>query len=190
MSLPRFTPLCLTAALAIGLPALTPDAAAQQRSTGGRASPLDSVKAVVGDAHIEIQYGRPSVRGRVIFGGLVPWNRVWRTGANEATGFRTSADLEFGETRIPAGEYTLYTLPSPDGWTLIINEQTGQWGTEYHRDRDLVRLPMKVETLEQPVELFTISVVPGKNGKGALSLSWAGTRAWVDFQAAEKPGGP
>ncbi len=148
----------------------------------GQLSPRDSVRASVAGAQIMIDYGRPQRRGRVIFGDLVPWNQVWRTGANAATGFRTSADLVIGGTTIPAGAYTLWTLPSASGWKLIINKQTGQWGTRYDAAQDLVRLDMKVEQLPQPVEQFTITVEPRGSGGGAvLKLEWENTRAWVEL---------
>lgn len=168
----------LLPALATALPATRGEA--QQE----RLSPLDSVTAVVKGAEIAIQYGRPSVRGREIFGGLVPWNRVWRTGANEATHIRTSADLRMADATIPAGRYTLYTIPGPDGWTLIVNEQTGQWGTEYHQERDLARVPMRGTGLESPVETFTISVSEGTESDGILAMEWERTRAWVPFEVS------
>lgn len=152
-----------------------------------RASPLDSVQAVVAGAEIAVQYGRPSMRERKIYGGLVPFDAVWRTGANEATHLRTSADLKIGDAAIPAGHYTLYTLPGEEGWTLIVNKQTGQWGTQYDAEQDLVRLPMMLEKLEEPLEMFTI-VVEETEGGGVLALDWATTRAYVMFEVVE--GGP
>ena len=134
----------------------------------GQLSPADSVKATVGTANVTINYSRPSRRGRTVFGGaIVPWGQVWRTGANAATSLRTDADLMIGGTLVPAGSYTLFTLPTPDGWTLIINKQTGQWGTEYHEDRDLARIPMTVTKLSSPVEQFVI----GLEG-GMLRMAW------------------
>lgn len=169
------------ALLPAGVQAAWPGPAAAQQQ---RLSPLDSVAVTVDGAEIEVQYGRPSMRGRTVFGGLVPWEEVWRTGANEATHLRTSADLAVGDATIPAGHYTLYTIPARDGWTLILNRQTGQWGTEYDPARDLVRLPMRVDTLEEPVETFTIEVGEGGEGGGVLALHWETTRAWLPFQVA------
>src|SRR5664279_3078053 len=80
---------------------------------------------------VTINYSRPSVRDRKIFGGLVPYGQVWRTGANSATSLKTDVDLTIGGAAVPAGSYTLYTIPSESGWKLIINKQTGQWGTDY-----------------------------------------------------------
>jgi hypothetical protein len=120
------------------------------------------------------------MRGRVIFGVMVPWGRVWRTGANSATLFETSVDLRVGSTTVPAGKYTLYSIPNQSGWTLIINKNTGQWGTEYDAQHDLARVPMEVMPVGQPVEQFTIAIDPEAGG-GVLSLTWERTRAAVRF---------
>src|SRR5580704_1818688 len=104
-------------------------------------SPRDTARATIGKAHVLVDYGRPSKRGRVIFGSLVPYGQVWRTGANAATTFVIDKDLTIGAQTVPAGTYTLYTLPSASNWLLIINKQTGQWGTEYDQSQDLVRIP-------------------------------------------------
>jgi DUF2911 family protein len=113
----------------------------------GQLSVRDTARASVAGAEVWVDYGRPQKRGREIFGNVVAWNNVWRTGANSATQFNTSADLVIGGATVPAGKYTLWTLPTPTGWKLIINKQTGQWGTEYHAEQDLVRVDTKVETL-------------------------------------------
>ena len=126
----------------------------------GQLSPRDTTRATIGGAAVWIDYSRPSRRGRDIFGALEPWNRVWRTGANAATQFSTPVDLVIGGATVPAGRYTLWTLPTPSGWKLIINKQTGQWGTEYHPEQDLVRVDANVETLATPVEQFTIAFEP------------------------------
>jgi len=144
----------------------------------GVLSPPDSVKANVAGAALAVRYSRPSTRGRVIFGNVVPWNQVWRTGANQATVFETSADLVIAGTPVPAGKYSLWTLPSPGGWKLIVNKNTGQWGTDYKAQYDLARLDMTVEQLRQPVEQFTIAIEPRGTG-GVLQLEWERTRGWV-----------
>ncbi len=112
---------------------------------------------------------------------------MWRTGANEATHFRTSVDLKVGDATIPAGHYTLYTLPGEEEWTLIVNKQTGQWGTQYDAEQDLVRLPMMLDKLEEPLEMFTITVEK-KNGSGVLALDWETTRAYVMFEVVADEG--
>jgi hypothetical protein len=144
----------------------------------GQLSPADSVQASIGGASLTVRYNRPSMRGRMIFGGVVPWNKVWRTGANAATTLETSADLLLAGTSIPAGKYSLWTIPSASAWKLIINRNTGQWGTEYDAQHDLVRLDMTVEPLAPPVEQFTIAI-EAQEDRGVLKFEWARTQAWI-----------
>lgn len=166
----------------VNLPAWISDYAARDAAGRGLGplSPPDSVRANVGGARVGINYQRPSVRGREIFGGaVVPWGTIWRTGANSATSFTTDRDLLIGGVRVPAGAYTLWTIPNPGGWQLIINRQTGQWGTVYNQDRDLARIPMTAERLATPVEQFTIAI-----DNGRLSLAWDDWRASVPISIA------
>ncbi len=149
------------------------------RPQPGQLSPRDTAEAAVGAAHIVVDYGRPSMRGRKVFGGIVPWNAVWRTGANAATQLITDRDLEIGGTLVPAGTYSLFSLPTESGWTLIINSQHGQWGTEYHPEQDLARIPLTVTRLADPVERFTIAVTPADAGAGTLDLAWERTKGSV-----------
>ena len=138
----------------------------------GALSPADSVITKVGTANVTVKYSKPSRRGRTVFGGtLVPWGQVWRTGANAATSLTTDADLVIGGTTIPAGSYTLFSLPTPDGWTLIVNKQTGQWGTVYDEKQDFARIPMQVTRLSTPVEQFIIAIDPAAQG-GVLRMAW------------------
>jgi Protein of unknown function (DUF2911) len=152
----------------------------------GTLSPHDSVQATVAGAMLSVRYSRPSTRGRVIFGNVVPWGRVWRTGANEATVFETGADLVVGGTTIPAGKYSLWTIPAPGSWTLIVNKNTGQWGTEYDAQYDLARLTMQVEHLKQPVEQFTVAIEP-KAKEAVLQLAWERTRAVIPLSVVRHP---
>jgi DUF2911 family protein len=149
----------------------------------GPLSPRDTVRAQIGQARLMVDYGRPRKRGRVIFGQVVPWNQVWRTGANAATQFSTDAALTVGGHTIPAGQYTLWSVPAASGATLIINRQTGQWGTEYDPDQDLARLGLTRETLLEPVEQFTIAIEPAEAG-GVLRLSWDTTTYLLPFAIA------
>jgi hypothetical protein len=121
------------------------------------------------------------MRGRKIFGGLVPYGEVWRTGANEATTFVTNADLQVGGKAVPAGQYTIFTVPKEAGWTLIINKKTGEWGIPYKYESDeLVRVDMKVSKLPSPLENFTISYE--KSAKGCvMHIDWETTRASVEI---------
>jgi hypothetical protein len=141
----------------------------------GQLSKRDTVRASVGAAHVMVDYGRPSVRGRVIFGGIVPWNEVWRTGANAATQFSTDVPLMVGDIELTPATYTLWTLPTPSGAKLIINKQHGQWGTVYDVAQDLGRVDLKTESVSPPVEQFTISIVP-EGGAARLVMVWDRTQ--------------
>jgi hypothetical protein len=153
----------------------------QAQQARPRVSPHETADSVVDAAKISITYGRPSMRGRKIFGSLVPYGRVWMPGADEATIFKTSAALRFGDIAVPAGAYTLYTLPTEARWTLIINKMTGQFHTVYPSDQDLAKLPMTLERLPAPVEQLTIAAVPHAEGGGTLRLDWETTRVSARF---------
>jgi hypothetical protein len=124
---------------------------------------------------ITIDYNTPSMRGRKIMGELVPYGKVWRTGANPATTLITTANLKIGTLDVPAGTYTLYTLPNPDKWLLIVNKQTGQWGTVYKEDQDLGRTPMTGATLPSPQEKMSISFENTKGNSTELHVKWETT---------------
>ena len=145
-------------------------------------SPPATAEAMIAGKKISIEYSRPSMKGRQVFGGLVPYGQVWRAGANEATTLKTEADLQFGSLSVPKGTYTLFAIPEADKWTLVINKQTGQWGTDYQQAQDLGRVPMKVNKTDRPVEMFTIAITPKGNG-GTLKMTWENTAASVDFTA-------
>ena len=158
-------------------PSGQPDQAAAPDSTivvpasaPAQASPRDTARGTVGSATVLVDYGRPSRRGREIFGGLVPFDQVWRTGANSATTIVFGGPVELGGRSVDAGTYTLYSQPARNGWTLIVNRQTGQWGTEYDGAQDLVRIPMEVSRAAVPVDTFTISVESGAPGR--LVFAW------------------
>ena len=133
---------------------------------------------------IAVKYSRPSMRGRKIFGELVPYGKEWRTGANAATSFTTDSALDIGGTAIPAGNYTLYTIPGEKSWQLIVNKQTGQWGTNYDEAQDLARIPMKVSQLPSVLETFTISLDKKGAKSATLKIEWDLTSASVNI--AEK----
>jgi hypothetical protein len=145
-----------------------------------RPSPPASAQCKFADGKtISVDYSSPRAKGRKIFGGLVPFDKEWRTGANDATTFVTTADLTIGGNAVPAGKYTMYTIPGEKGWKLIINKQTGQWGTDYDEKQDLLRANMSVSTVPA-VENFTISF--HEMGKGChLYLDWETTRAAVEI---------
>lgn len=133
---------------------------------------------------LSIDYGVPVLRGRSLE-SLAPAGRVWRLGANSSTTLTTGADLVIGGADVPAGTYSLFAQPGADGWTLIVNSQSGQWGTQYDAARDLVRIPMRVRTLAAPVEAFTMWLVPAGAGpaRGTLVLAWGTVEASVDWTA-------
>jgi Protein of unknown function (DUF2911) len=134
---------------------------------------------------ITVDYSSPRMRGRKIFGELVPYGEVWRTGANEATTFITNEDLlAVKGTKIPPGSYTIFTVPSSEGWTLIINKHTGESGTPYkYESEELARVPMAVTKLSSPVEDFTISF-DQTGGSCTMRMGWENTQATLEF--AEK----
>lgn len=144
----------------------------------GVLSPRDTLKGTVGTSAVAIDFSRPSMRGRKIFGGIVPDGEVWRAGADAATGLVLSRDIMAGAIRIPAGAYTLWIVPSPKGDTLLINSQTGQWGTQHDAARDLFRIPLTRTSLPAPVERYAIRLSP----EGSLDFEWEATRFSVPLR--------
>ena len=130
---------------------------------------------------VHVDYSSPRMKGRIIFGGLVPYGEPWRAGANEATTFMLDADMNVGGKTVPAGSYTLFTLPTANAWTLIISKQTGEWGVPYPGETyDFARVPMKVSQLASPLENFTIAF--DQSGAACtLRLDWESTRASVEI---------
>jgi len=154
--------------------------ASAQTDKSKRPSPPASAECKLpGGKSIKTDYSSPRMHGRNIYGGLVPYGEVWRTGANEATTFVTDADLMIAGKEVPAGSYTLFTVPNKKDWTLIINKKTGEWGIPYKYESDeLLRVPMRVSQLPSAVEDFTISYESSPTGC-TLQLDWAATRASV-----------
>jgi hypothetical protein len=145
-----------------------------------RASPHESTSGSIGGAKITIEYGRPYKKGREIFGGLEPLGKVWRTGADEATTLTTDKDLMVGKIHVPAGTYSLFTIPDKKEWTLVLNKTAKQWGAfKYDQAQDLGRTPMQVKTLDSPVEQLTIAIEPKGAKEGTLKVTWDRTEASV-----------
>ena len=140
-------------------------------------SPAAKAEAVIGGKNVTVTYSAPSKRDRVIMGGLVPYGKVWRTGANAATTLETETDLMIGDLHVPAGSYSLFTIPGEKEWTLIVNKQTGQWGTKYDEAQDLGRVKMTVKPVKDVVETFAIDVKPGTTKNGTLLMTWENTQA-------------
>jgi len=150
----------------------------------GKPSPAASASCDLGGGKtIKTDYSSPRMKGRKIYGDLVPFGEVWRTGANAATTFVASSDVVVGGKAVPAGSYTIFTVPTSDKWTLIINKKTGEWGIPYkYESNELARVDMKVAKLPSPVENFTIGY--DKAGSGCtLRMDWETTRASVDITA-------
>ena len=147
------------------------------------ASPPETATVSLNGHTVTIDYGAPSLRGRKLGAELVPWDKVWRTGANDATSLTTDVTLKVGGTAVPAGSYTLYTLPSATKWTLIINKQTKQWGTEYHQDQDLARIPMQSKKLSSPQEKMSISFENTHGSSTELHIRWENVDEYVPVVA-------
>ncbi len=160
-----------------------------------RLSPHETISTLIDRNRVMVVYGRPSTKNprtgevRKIWGGLVPFGKVWRTGADEATLFITQQPLEIAGTTVPAGAYTLWTLPNEDGSAkLIINKQIGQWGIDprepsnaYDEKQDLARIDLKNDSLDNSVDQFTIAIDKNPSGGGILKLSWEKTQFSVPF---------
>jgi hypothetical protein len=174
------TALLATASLTAQMPDRMNDMPAPAKPL---ASPAAIAKVTLNKKQIVIHYNAPSLRGRKMIGGEDPYGKVWRTGANPATTLITKANLKVGTLDVPAGTYTIYTLPSPDTWLLIINKQTGQWGTVYNQDKDLGRTPMKSNTLPASQEKMSISFENTKGNNTELHVKWGTIDEYVDVAA-------
>ena len=157
-----------------------------------RVSPHETTSAVIDGSRVTIVYGRPYTKNprtgeeRKIWGGLVPYGKVWRMGADESTLLITQKPLIIGGTPIPAGAYSLYALPEEDGPTkLIINKQIGQWGTQYNQSHDLARVDMTKESLDTPVNQLTVEVAKNPSGGGVIKMMWEKTQFSVPFTVSK-----
>jgi hypothetical protein len=146
-----------------------------------RLSPVVIERTTVGDTYMKVVYGQPWVRGRTIFGELVPFDQVWRTGANEGTEIYFQSDVTFGEEHVPAGLYTLFTIPGETAWTVILNSQLGQWGLRgYDAEHDVARVVVPVSTTDEPVEGFSIRFLEDEGDADVkLTISWERTTVSV-----------
>ena len=144
-------------------------------------SPPARTSVTIDGKKLTIAYSSPFIRGRKIMGGLVPYGRWWRTGADNATTFQTEADLDLGGLKVPRGTYTIYTLPGATEWQLIINKQTGQWGTEYNQRQDLGRVKMNLAKTPALVDSFKIELLATGGNKGLLKMTWERTEVSVPF---------
>jgi hypothetical protein len=158
--------------------------ACAQQDKSKRPSPAAHAQCKLPDGKtINVEYSSPRAKGRKIFGALVPYGQVWRAGANEATTFVTTANLTIAGKDVPAGNYTIFAVPNPDKWTLIISKKTGEWGIPYPGESDdLARVDMKVSKTPAAVENFTIALDSAAGGC-SLSMEWENTRATVEIVA-------
>jgi hypothetical protein len=178
------------ALIAVSLFAIATLASAQMNMSDDkskRPSPPASAACKFSDGKtIKIDYSSPRAKGRKIFGeasekALVPYGQIWRTGANDATTFVTDTNLNVGGKAVPAGSYTIFTVPKADAWSLVISKKTGEWGTDYPGEKeDLVRVPMTVSKTSAPVENFTIAFDQA-GSKCTLQVEWENTRASVEI---------
>jgi len=160
-----------------------------------RVSPHDTISTVIDGNRVTIVYGRPYTKdpktgeARKIWGTLVPYGKIWRTGSDEATLLITQKPIAFGETTIPAGAFTLWTLPNEDGTAkLVINKQIGQWGASrgdpkeiYNETLDVARIDLKKDSLDKPVDQFTMAIEKNSSGGGLLKMTWESTQFSVPF---------
>lgn len=180
----RIRALIIGALLAVGIVAIVTRASHLQFGSRYN-SPPANVATTVGGKRISIDYYAPSMHGRKIMGALVPFGEVWCTGANWATKITTEGNLEIGGLKVPAGSYSIWTVPNDKEWTLIINKQTGQFHLNYDSSRDFGRTKMDVKKLPAPVETFTIELRPDTGNKGTLALLWETTEASIPFTVVQ-----
>jgi hypothetical protein len=173
----------ITTCVAVGIvAAMTLSGATGNRkvTANNKLSPPADTSMTLGGKTVTIEYNAPSARGRKVEGGLIPSGSVWRLGADSATTLTTDTDLMIGDLKVPKGIYTLYLLGGEKDWKLIVNKQTGQWGTEYDESKDLGRTSMKVTKLPQPAETLKINL----KSPGVLEVVWGNSQATVPVKAA------
>ena len=185
--IPSFHPLAAFASvalLAVASTVLTAQmGAASAQPKAVLPSPAATASVTLAGGTIDIRYNSPQMRGRKIMGGLVPYGKVWRTGANPATTLITSVPLKFGSLLVPAGTHTLYSLPSADTWQLILNNQTGQWGLTYNQGMDLGRIPMQSKPMAAPQEGMSLSFENTTPTSTELHIRWETTDRYVVITA-------
>lgn len=147
----------------------------------GQQSPPEQTSVTIAGKNIRIDYSAPSMRGRKIFGGLEPYGRVWRAGANAATALHTDANLDIGGLSVPKGDYTLFVYLDPRQWQLIVSKATGEWGLDYDPSKDLGRVKMEMSQPAKPIETYKMSLSSLGGNKGKLRLEWENTIAEVPF---------
>jgi hypothetical protein len=142
-------------------------------------SPPAETSVTIAGKTIRVKYSAPSMRGRKIFGGLEPYGRVWRAGANEATAFHTDANLDIGGLSVPKGDYTLFVYLDSKQWQLVLSKATGEWGLDYNPSRDLGRVKMDMSKPSKPIETYKMTLSSLGGNKAKLQLEWENTVAEV-----------
>ena len=170
-----------TIAVVVGVVLIVGGPAAGQ-GFGRRASPHESVSATIDGAELTIEYGRPYMRGRTIFGGLVPYRRVWCPGADAATTLDSTRGLQLGRLAVPPGPHTIWILPTADVWTLIVSKEPSGFHTNYNESADLGRIELRKRELPAPVEQLTFTIAKNADGKGgSIAMTWEKTEVSVPF---------
>ncbi|MGB2624172.1 MAG: DUF2911 domain-containing protein [Candidatus Acidiferrum sp.] len=174
--------MAMMAGICLGFGLLATQAQGQADKSKRPSPPAQATCELGGGGTITVDYSSPRAKGRTIFGGLVPYGQAWRAGANEATTFVTTENLKVGGKEVPAGSYTIFTIPEEHRWTLIISKKTGEWGIPYPGEKfDFVRTEMSVSSVPEHVEDFTISFA--KHGEGCrMEMTWEKTRASVTIE--------
>ena len=176
--------LVIGVVIAVGVVAVVTKASHFQFGSRYNSPPANVATSIAGKK-ITIDYYAPSAHGRKIMDGLVPFGEVWCTGANWATKITTEGNLEMGGLKLPAGSYSIWTIPNQNEWTLIVNKQTGQFHLSYDASRDFGRTKMNVKSLSAPVETFRIELRSDAGNKGTLALLWETTEASIPFTVAQ-----
>ena len=174
--------MAIVGGLCLSLTFLAAQASCQQDKSKRPSPPAQAQCDLGGGKTLTVDYSSPRAKGRKVFGGLVPYGQVWRAGANEATTFVTTEDLKVGGKDVPAGKYTIFTIPEEKKWTLIISKKTGEWGIPYPGEgSDFVRTEMSVSSVPEHVEDFKISFE--KSGDGCkMHVTWEKTEATVSIE--------
>jgi DUF2911 family protein len=172
--------IAIVAGVCLSLGFLATQASSQSDKSKRPSPPATASCDLGGGKTLTVDYSSPKMKGRKIFGGLVPYGQPWRAGANEATTFVTPADLKVGGKDVPAGDYTIFTIPEENKWTLVVSKKTGEWGIPYPgASSDLLRVDMKAGKLAAPVEDFKVSF--DKTGNGCtMNIAWENTVASIE----------
>ena len=164
---------------------LISSAVSAQETVTPRPSPTAIVTVKYEDTYVKITYSQPHKRGRDIFGSLVPFGEVWRTGANEATEITITEDIEIDGNRVKAGTYSIFTIPGETEWTIILNSELGQWGSyNYTESSDVLRFKVPVQQSEQVWEPFTIAFEQN-NSSAQLKMMWDRTMVSIPIKFLE-----